>query len=226
LLGNTLLERKSILESGNLKLAIIGDSFTEHYTNTFLEIIVKSLNLSLVDHIGFPGGSQYQLYKNFLSQIKNKPNIILCVHTESSRIYHNKLTINHSTVKHKLASKSPINREIYLAADQYYKYLHNYELTDFINNLIIREMQIICKVNNIKMVNIPAFNYDYIDKYYGLWLLLKPDGLSSQAHKNKSYLFLKNHFDKDNHEILAKIFIPYIKDYINTNTNKNILIDI
>jgi hypothetical protein len=212
--------------NGNLTLAIVGDSFTEHYSNTYLEIIAKSLNISVIDHIGYPGGSQYKIYKTFLSQIEKSPDIILCVHTDSSRLYHDKLSINRVTVKHKLNTKSPIDKDIYLAADYYYKYLHNIELSKFTHNLIIREMQRICNIKNIKMINIPAFSNDYLDKDYGLWLLINPNGLATQAKKCKFHEVIKNHLDKENHELIAKNFIPHIKDYCIDNISRNILIDI
>lgn len=219
-----LVERKNTLENGNLKVTIVGDSFTEFYEDTYLEIICNELNLSVIDHVGFSGGSQYKIYKNFLSQLEKSPDIMICVHTEPSRLYHEKFCMNAYTVERIMKSKTILNRDIYEAADKYYKYLYNDESSKFYYNLAISDMQRLCKIKNIKMINIPAFYNKYVTKFYGLWLSVQPSGLLTHANKTDflNISNLKNHLTLEGHKVLANDFLPHIKNYCNDGLGANI----
>lgn len=213
-----LVGKKSILVSGKLKVAIVGDSFSHYYEDTYLEFLCNDLDLDVVDHIGFKGGSQYRIYKRFLSQLDKNPDIIICIHTEFARLYLQDFCINYTAVEKKMKTAFTLNKDIYEAADKYYKYLYNDESSKFYHNLTIVEMQRLCKIKNIKMINIPAFYNKYINKYYGLWLSIQPEGLLSFANltdiKN-----IKNHLTNDQHIFLSKKFLPYIKKYIYEETD-------
>ena len=233
-----LVERKNTLENGNLKVTIVGDSFTEFYEDTYLEKICNNLNLKVIDHVGFRGGSQYRIYKKFLSQLEKSPDIMICVHTESSRLYKDNYCINSSTAKYfntnpsadRITNKPP---EVYKAADSYYRHIYNEECSKFFHNLTISDMQKLCNIKNIKMVNIPAFYNSYINKHYGLWLSIQPDGLLTISNKcmnleKKSFIFedyknLKNHITPEYHDFIADKFSHHIFSYILDNVSKNII---
>ena len=136
-----LVGKKNTLVSGNLTVSIVGDSFTEYYKNTYLELLCEFLNLKVIDHIGFPGGSQYKIYKAFIKQLNKKPDVMICVHTNASRLYHDTYGINRVSISKKLEEFSFSNKEVYDAADKYYKYLYNEESSNFTYNLTIKEMQ-------------------------------------------------------------------------------------
>jgi hypothetical protein len=86
--------------SGKLKVTIVGDSFTEFYEYTYLQALCYDFNV--IDHAGFRGGSQYRIYKRFLSQLDQSPDIMICIHTEPSRIYLENLCINYGRVQNNL----------------------------------------------------------------------------------------------------------------------------
>jgi hypothetical protein len=102
----------------------------------------------------------------------------------------------------------------------------NFAIT--IQKLLIADMQEKCKLKNIKMINIPCFEHEIIDKNYGLWFL-SPDGLIScskaDAPEWKDIMDDKriNHFSKKGHEIMANNIIPHIKTYINTDQQFHIV---
>ena len=62
-------------------ITIVGDSFTQYYEDTYLEKICKSLDLKVLDHVGFPGGDQYKIYRRFLQQLDMKPDVMSVSYT-------------------------------------------------------------------------------------------------------------------------------------------------
>ena len=182
-----------------MRVAIIGDSFTHTYKNTWVENICTSLGLTVIHQVGHRGLSQYKLYLEFLEILKNNPDIIVCCHTEYSRFY------------------DPLDNKERILDDSFGKYIFN---------CILRDMQEICKKNNIKLINMPCFEHNFIDKTYGLWLS-SAGGLvdCSRADYNRVYgedwtTFSDprlNHFSPTGHQILANNIIPHIKTYITTD---------
>jgi hypothetical protein len=215
-----LSEKKNTLVNEKLKATIVGDSFSHYYEDTYLELLFKDLDI--IDHVGFKGGSQYRIYKKFLDQLDKAPDIIICVHTEFARLYLEDFCINYSKVQNSLQKNPNQDKELYEAADGYYKYLYNNEYSQFNHNLIIKEMQRLCKAKNIKMINIPAFYNNYLTKEYGLWLSIQPEGLHTIAEKGISLnAKLKNHLTPSGHLFVAKNFLPHVIEYIN---NKSVTI--
>jgi hypothetical protein len=210
-----------------MKTTIIGDSYAYYYEDTFLEKICESAKLTIVDQIGFPGHSQFKIYKNFLKQLEKSPDIMICLHTECTRLFHEDLGINFASVSQKKFQQHKFDPDVCEAAEMYYAHLHNLEYAETVHKLMINDMQKLCRDRNIKMINIPCFHHKYVDKNYGLWLSVEPNGLYTFSKLDNPIpipLALdtrgqKNHFTESGHETVANIFLSHIKKYINDNVD-------
>ena len=211
-----------------MRVAIIGDSFTHTYKDTWIETVCNELDLTVIHQAGFRGQAQYRIYLEFLEIIKNNPDIIVCCHTEYNRVYHESETIHkwYGETKEDI-SHLVRNKEVLEAARQYYFHLYDDKFSNFIFCCIVEKMQETCKQRNIKLVNIPCFNHDLIDKTYGLWLL-SASGLVDCSKIDYIREFNKNqmtnvhdprlnHFSPHGHQVLAQNIIPHIKTYITTD---------
>ena len=202
-----------------MRVSIIGDSFAQYYDNTYLQIICDSCHFKVIHHQGFPGDSQYKIYKHFLKIIDDNPDIIICCHTQHSRLYHPTVRINPSIFHMDLGTDAVEFKNIFDAAKDYYKNLYNEDFSMFVHNMIISEMQRICQNKNIKMINLPAFEHTYLNKFYGLWICIAKYGLKEISeeeypNRNRSIKDTRlNHFSDDSHKILANVLIPYICNY-------------
>jgi hypothetical protein len=183
-----------------MRVAIIGDSFTHSYKDTWIEKVCNELELQVIHQVGFRGQAQYKIYLEFLKIIKNNPDVIICCHTEYTRFYN-----------------KDGSREWLLEDESFGKYIFS---------SILRDMQEICKKRNIKLVHIPCFEHEFIDKTYGLWFLCDGGLVNcSRADYNRVYgedwtAFQDprlNHFSPNGHQILANNIIPHIKTYITTD---------
>jgi len=204
-----------------MRVAIIGDSFTHTFKDTWIEQVVDYCGLEVYNHIGFAGHSEYKIYQHFLTVVEQSiPDMIIIVHTERSRLYNKNIGINPAIVEISLDKNA--KQEIIDAAKMYYEHLYDDEYAKTIYNLLVRDMQEICKTKNIKMVNIPAFEYDFIEKKYGLWILTQNGGLVEASHTDVQNNWNTqipdtrlNHFSPKGHNILAE----NIKMQINTCLN-------
>ena len=182
-----------------MRVAIIGDSFTHTYKNTWIEQVCNELSLEVIHQVGFRGQSQYKIYLDFLEVVKNNPDIIICCHTEYSRFY------------------DLLDNKERILDDSFGKYIFN---------CILRDMQEICKKNNIKLINMPCFEHNFIDKTYGLWLssaggLVDCSRADYKQEYGKDWTTFEdprlNHFSPHGHQVLAQNIIPHIKTYITTD---------
>ena len=200
-----------------MRIAITGDSFTYHYKKTYLEKICETLNLELVSHQGFAGQSEYRIYKNFQEILKLNPDIILCCHTHHARLYHpyEPVTSSYQGIK---------NQDVVNASKEYFEHLYDDNFAQEIQNLLIKDMQNICKEKSIKLINIPCFEHSHLDKKSGLWII-SSQGLMECSKVDYKKLYDKdwenqyfderlNHFSQHGHDILSNNIIPHIKSYI------------
>ena len=87
-------------------------------------------------------------------------------------------------------------------------------------------MQNTCKQKNIKLINIPCFEHDHIEKFYGLWII-SGQGLMECSKIDHKKTFNSemiahhdprpNHFSPNGHQVLIQHVIPHIKTYINSD---------
>lgn len=219
-----------------MNISIVGDSFTEHFTNTWLEKMCTCLKFNVLNSVGHRGCSQYSLYKSFL-EIFNKstlPDIILITHTEYSRLYHPKIPISMLTPqlernkkRLKLSNKNKNYDDFVQAMELYYKFLYDEEYSQVIHNFFIENIQNICIEKKVKLINLPAFSHSSVKKFYGLWILCD-GGLIECSRQDESIISKiskklldnrSNHFSPRGHEIMANNIIPHIKDFINGDKN-------
>jgi hypothetical protein len=210
-----------------MRVAIIGDSFTYSYKDTWIEKICDELNLKVIHQVGFRGQAQYRIYLEFLEIIKTNPDVIICCHTDYSRLYHPTEILHHNVIYYyEEHAKKFKNKNIINAAHQYFSLLYDENYAKFISKTIIENMQKISKEKNIKLVNIPCFEHEFIDKTYGLWFLCDGGLVNcSKADYNKfnvkDWTSIEdprlNHFSPNGHQILANNIIPHIKTYITTD---------
>jgi len=206
-----------------MRVSIVGDSFAHYYQDTYLENIVDECGFVLSEHIGLNGCSQFQIYRNFLTVLRHKPDIIICCHTQHSRLYHSRYII-HQNSKHNI-----IDEKLLPIVDGYYAHLYEDDYAKFTHTLLIDKMQSVCKENQIKMINFACFSPASLNKTYGLWIV-SPNGLSQCAkvdgkikHNDMFNDTRKNHFTEKGHKILADLVIPHIKTYINSTQESHIV---
>ena len=110
--------------------------------------------------------------------------------------------------------------------EQYYSYLYDESLAKFLYVSVIEKMQKICKERNIKLVNIPCFEHNFIDKIYGLWLsceggLINCSRVDYSREYDKNWTIFEdprlNHFSPHGHQVLANNIFSHIKTYITTD---------
>ena len=198
-------------------VAIMGDSFVKDYKNTYLENIVIECGLQLVSHQGFPGQSQYKIWENFHSVLHRKPQVVIVVHTEHSRLYHPTVPINPNIENFTFDNR--VNPEIIAAAQMYYEHLYDDVHSFNMYQLMINDIQNKCQQLDIKLINIPAFNSTFVNKFYGLWLVsdMGLAGCSKADYPDWGGNMLDsriNHFSPSGHRILADNVIPHIKSYL------------
>lgn len=209
-----------------MRVAIVGDSFAEHYKNTFFESVCTDNNLSVLDCKGFPGQSQYKIYRHFLSVLNSNPDVVMVVHTEYSRLYHPIQSINPNIENLSLNRNS--NSEIINAAKLYYQWLYDDEHAKFQYVMIIKEIQNICRDRKIKLIHFPAFENDFIPKEYGLWFLNTSGLVGLSRFDNPTWNHnipdtRLNHFSLKGHKIMAEQINPHIKKYINSDQDFHIV---
>ncbi|NDB58235.1 hypothetical protein EB001_07300 [bacterium] len=158
-----------------MRIAIIGDSFTYTYKDTWIQTLVETLNLKLIHQSGFPGHSEFRIYKEFkiIINSNNLPDVILICHTEHARLYNPTIPIKPSfsnNLKYDILNKKT---DFIKIVNNYYEFLYDSEYSSVMHNFIIKDIQEICRDKNIKLINIPCFEHDFVEKNYGLWFLTK-----------------------------------------------------
>jgi len=201
---------------------IVGDSFAEHFENTYLEMVCNNLNFNMICHMAQPGYSQYQIYKNFMDQLHLEPEVVICVNTSHDRLFHPSYQLTvfpNGDVRIPRATRDQILLDTEEAARQYYKFLHQQKFSAEIYRLMVKEMQHICKERNIRLINLNGF-FNYLkdaDKFYGYWTdfrLLDLSRADDPTWQPKTPDTRINHFSPQEHVNLANRITNDVREYI------------
>jgi len=211
-----------------MRVAILGDSFTYTYNETWIENICKELNFNVVFHVGHRGHSQFKIYKSFLACLNLNPDVIIYVYTGYSRLYNERYPLSTNTVFQSALANIISNPELKKATQHYYNHLYDDSFAKTIDILLIRDIQEQCKKRNIKLVNMPAFEHNHMEKNYGLWIFSN-GGLNELCMADFKKTTNKdwndgnfnddrlNHFSSSAHRILSDQIVLHIKNYINSD---------
>jgi hypothetical protein len=190
-----------------------GDSFCHYRTdaeNHWPAILADRLNLSLEGE-GFPGQSWWATRQHFISYANSpkfdQTKIFIFCHTDQNRI----LTKNRLT-------DHPGNEEITNVRRMYYKYIHDYEISDWCTEQWYRELNSILK--NRLVLHIQCFHStkSFFPVLEGLKISEPLLDLSLTEINNKLDKFLEdsrhNHFTPDGNRTVADIVLNQFKGQI------------
>lgn len=223
------------IKNKKIKVGIFGDSYADCVSRDYKNVITD------INHIGWPiilasdssldiinyarnCTSIFYSYKKFCEH-RDKFDTIIFVVTQGSRLYssdENILISSLSTIDQIIQDLNLQSRpdslkyKQYLAAKMYYEYLHESELSDYVRNKLIEDIINICKIENKKLILIPAFDEDIKNiKYFNVSLdkittceLMTQFGRLNFMRENP-----KNracHMSKTNNEILARLLLEII----------------
>jgi virulence-associated protein VapD len=223
------------IKNKKIKVGIFGDSYADCVHRDSNDVITD------INHIGWPSilasdssldvenyakncTSIFYSYKKFCEH-RNKLDTIIFVVTQGSRLYSSNKDIrisNLSTVEQMIENLNlqsqphSITYKQYLAAKMYYEYLYEPEFSDYVRDKLIEDVINICKIENKKLVLIPAFNEDIKNmKYFNVSL----DKITTGELKTQfgRLTFMREnpknracHMSKTNNEILARLLLKII----------------
>jgi hypothetical protein len=223
------------IKNKKIKVGIFGDSYADCVHRDSRNLITD------INHIGWPiilasdsrlGVENYAKnctsifysYKKFYEH-RDKFDTIIFVVTQGARLYNsneNILISNLSTIEQlienlKLESKpQSLTYKQYLAAKMYYEYLHEPEFSDYVRDKLIEDIINICKIENKKLILIPAFDEDIKNiKYFNVSLDKITIGELKTQFGCTDYVMEKPknracHLSKTNNEILARLLAEII----------------
>jgi hypothetical protein len=206
-----------------MRVGIFGDSFSYSLKSTWFENFINDYNHTLISQIGLRGKSQYAIYKEFLAEYKNCE-LIINFYTEHSRFYHPQYTV--------VAGKTDNQNKFFKDAVEYfYSCLYQDDYHRDMQNIFVKNMQDLCKEKNILLINIPCFEHQHIEKYYGMWFCAN-GGLINCSKADYYKTFGKdwggdfmdsryNHFSEDGHKRFYNLFKLHYDYYINNKYEYN-----
>jgi len=210
-------------------IGYIGDSYcASKGKDSWCEILAKKLNLRITNW-GQGGASIWNSFINFEKLKKSNllPDIIFFCWTEPTRLYHPYLPLNVN-----IKTFGEENREIFSAAENYYKYLQNLEKDNLAFEYSIKyfDQNILSEIKDKKIIQtwsirINKEEYPYNIKFNsGLYL---DESIAMHAWdddpKNINHdVNLLNHMTAEqNHSWVEKI-LPRVKNYLKTSNIDNI----
>ena len=145
--------------------------------------------------------------------------IVICFYTEHSRLYHPRYQITASNI-------ITDNSDIKSAAEQYYNHLYQEDYSKHVHNLLAREVQFLCKTTKSLLINIPCFEHEHLEKFYGLWYCA-PNGLVECSKMDADWDSFHdsriNHFTPKAHEILYNDIKLHIDYYLKNRYDYNFI---
>jgi hypothetical protein len=223
------------IKNKKIKVGIFGDSYADCLqrdshnaitdTNYLGWPILLANNSNLdVENYAKHCTSIFYSYKKFCEH-RDKFDTIIFVVTQGSRLYNSNediLISNISTIETLIKNLDLQSRphtftyNQYLAAKMYYEYLHEPEFTDYVRDKLIEDIINICKIENKKLILIPAFDEDIKNiKYFNFSLYKLTIGELKTQFGRTDYVVEnpKNracHMSKNNNKILARLLLEII----------------
>jgi hypothetical protein len=206
-----------------MRAAILGDSFVQYFSNTWIETVSKDFDWEVILHKGFPGACQHRIYELFIDTLKSRDlDIVLFSHTEPHRLANRyKEGINYITVTQDVGKQIP--QDLRQAACQYYDHIYYDRFHVDTHNLMIADIQRICVERNIKQIHMQSFN-NIVPMTSGLWLVngLHELAMLSGNEYYKDYT-LKNHFSPQLHDKFGKWLSNHIRYYLDNKLDYNVV---
>jgi virulence-associated protein VapD len=223
------------IKNKKIKVGIFGDSYADCVERD------SSNAITSINYIGWPNilandssldvenyakncTSIFYSYKKFYEH-RDKFDTIIFVITQGSRLYFSNediLISNLSTIEQLIKNLNlqsqphSLKYKQYLAAKMYYEYLHEPEFSDYVRDKLIEDIINICKIENKKLILIPAFSEDIKNiKYFNVSLDKITIGELKSQFGRTDYVIEKHknracHLSKTNNEILARLLTEII----------------
>lgn len=205
-----------------MRTIIVGDSFVQHFSDTWIEIVAKRFNLDVALQLGNPGGCEFFTYENFLDNTKGQDyELAIFTHTEHHRLP-NPLKLGITPIMATKNIGKGLPDAIAEASKAYYEHIYYDRFHKETHDLLIKEMQTICWQRHIKQIHIQSFN-TVIPMIHGLWIVNGLHDLATLCGENY-YLdrTLKNHLNRDLHERFGKWLGDCLEQYLTSTKDLHI----
>ena len=141
-----------------MRTVIVGDSFVQYTSDTWIERVVGEFGLEIVSHRGFPGGCEYFIYEFLEDSLKrNRVDLVIMTHTEAHRLV-NPLYKGITPIVATTDFKSDLPDDMREAAKQYYLHLYHKRYHDLVHDMLINRVQDLCDSYAVKQVHLQSFN--------------------------------------------------------------------
>lgn len=206
-----------------MRTMIVGDSFVQYCTDTWIETIAKRLGLDIAVQMGNPGGCEFFTYENFVDNLKTDHfDLVLFTHTEHHRLP-NPLKLGITPIMSTKNIGKGLPDRIVDASRAYYENLYYDRFHKDTHDLLIKEMQSICWQQQIKQIHLQSFN-NVVPMTHGLWIANGMHSLATLCGE-QYYLdhSLRNHFDRELHQKFAVWFGDCLENYFSAGSDLQIV---
>ena len=137
-----------------MRTIILGDSFVQYRTGTWVEKIADRLGLDIAVQLGNPGGCEFFTYENLLDNLQgNEFDLVIFTHTEHHRLP-NPLKLGITPIMSEKNIGKALPDPIFYASKSYYENLYYDRFHKESHDLFIKEMQTICWQRQMKQIHL------------------------------------------------------------------------
>lgn len=198
-----------------MTIGIFGDSFADgvNYGISWTKLLQKRYSLDIKNYARW-GSSVFWSYRKLLSAIDEIDTIVFVL-TDSLRLYHpdekyqpvsTLFMAQHLLKKNSLSSKEVA---VYKAAEQYHIHLADRTFHDFVQDQVVKEVQVLAQLHDKKLIIVPA--YPCSIKYQTTFKIPLIDitwkeirtNFGDRVYREEKNQFRANHMSKENNEVLA-----------------------
>lgn len=186
-----------------------GDSFCS-YTGelSWCNLVASFLNAEIIGS-GRDGAAHEHAIKTF----NEKTDITIFCWTEPNRLYHKKYSFNFGSVQRHLSQEKANSKKEFLAANEYYQYLHN---SNYAKERQIRDLYWFdhCVLEKSKKRFLHLFCYDNIYTFkngINTSLILKKN-FKTYLRESKTKQTIYNHLTIEDNKKLAKLVLHFLKN--------------